>query len=216
MRTGFRLSACFLLLGLLPVLFSAWTSQIQAHEGEQHSTVAPTPVGQKSYSISGAGETYELTIAYPPFKPGQVVPLRLFLANLETNQPIVNDELSLPLIGPRLEQTIKPTTTDRPGEYRAETKVNSDASHSFLVEVSTKASSDLFSIDEFKMPNPPPSAPVTAEQSVPEWRDYFWYMTIGIAIVVALVFYWLGRREHARLTDKAPPGTRTDAREETS
>ena len=211
MRTHFRLSPRLLLIGLLALMLGSWISQVETHEGEQHSSVAPLSVRPQSNSVYGVGETYELTIAYPPFKPDEIVPLHLFLANLETNRPIVGADLSLTMSGPNVERTIKPTATGRPGEYHAEIKVNTDATYSFLVEVSTKESSDLFSIDDFKVINTPPLTSVTAQQSASKWTDYFPYITIGLAMIVALVFYQLGRRERVRLADKVP----TDTREET-
>ena len=210
--THFRFTPSLLLGGLLSLLLVTWTSQVETHEGEQHASDTPLSVRQQSNSIYGVGDTYELTIAYPRFKPGENLPLRLFLANLETNRPIVGADLSLTMSGPGVEQIIKPTAADRPGEYHAGIEVNADATYSFLVEVSTKETSDLFSIDDFKVVSPPPPTPITAEHSAATWTDYFLYITIGIAMIVALVFYRLGRRERTRLTDKVL----TDTREETS
>ena len=207
-HTYFCLSPRLVLVGLLSLILGTWISPVETHEGEQHSTVTPLPVRQQSNSIYGVGETFELTIAYPRFKPNEIVPLRLFLANLETNRPIVGADLSLTMSGPGVERTIKPIATGRPGEYHTEIKLNTDTTYSFLVEVSTKESSDLFSIDDFKVLSPPPPPPVTAEHSASTWTDYFLYITIGIAMIVALVFYRLGRRERTRLTDKVLTDTR--------
>jgi hypothetical protein len=209
--THFRFTPSLLLGGLLSLLLVTWISQVETHEGEQHASDTPLSVRQQSNSIYGVGETYELTIAYSGVKGDDILPLRLFLANLETNKPIVGADLTLTMSGPGVERTIKPTATDSPGEYRAEIKVNADATYSFLVEVSTKETSDLFSIDEFKVLRPPPPTPITPQHSASTWTNYFLYIAIGIAMIVALVFYQLGRRERVRLADKVL----TDTREET-
>ena len=210
--THFRLSPRLLLVGLLSLHSGIWINQVETHEGEQHSTVPSLSVREQSNSIYGVGETYELTIAYPQFKPDETLPLRLFLANLETNKPIVGADLSLTMSGPDVERTLKPTATDRPGEYVAEIEVKADATYSFLVEVSTKESSDLFSIDDFRVLNPPPLTSVAAQYSVSKWIDYFLYIAIGIVTIVALVFYGLSRRKRTQLTNEVV----TDSKEETS
>jgi hypothetical protein len=210
--THFRISPRLLLVGLLSLLLVTWISHIETHEGEQHASDTPLSVRQQSNSISGVGETYELTIAYSDVKADDILPLRLFLANLETNKPIVGADLTLTMSGPGVERTIKPTATDSPGEYRAEIKVNADVTYSFLVEVSTKESSDLFSIDDFKLVIASPPSPVTSQQSALKWTNYLLYLATGIAMIVGLVFYQLSRRKYARPNNEVL----TDTRKETS
>jgi hypothetical protein len=185
-----------------PLAFLLFVSigPVAAHEGEQHSgPTVPTTKNEALLSIAGSGETFELTITYPLFKTGQKVPLRIFLANLETNKPISNATLSLTLTGSGAEVPIAPTPTNRPGEYHADIQLRSNSSYSFLVEVSVGDSADFFSIDGLK---PPTVQPARAESSHSSFNvnDYLTYIAVGAFMVVALISYYLGARERASRT----------------
>lgn len=196
-----KMSSAFL-LGVIFGLFASPVEWLLAHEGESHSSLAvSTEKNQKSFSVAGSGETFELTVAYRKFEPGEIVPLQLFLADIESNRPVPDSELSLTLIGPNTEAPIRSTPTDQPGVYQAEASIPSSQDYSLLVEVSSQAGvEDLFSIDGFAAPATDNASP-TSHQPSPFWHkveDHFGYFVAGALVVVALAAYSFGAHERVR------------------
>lgn len=185
------------LIAALGILFSIPPHLAGAHEGEEHAgpeVAAGVLDSSGRLSVSGSGDAFDLTILYQRFKPGESVELNIFLADLETNRPVSNAEMTLTLTGPDTDQAISPVpVADSAGEYRAEVEISVDADYSFLVEVSTEDSFDLFSVDGFAPP--PPEELVQNDESSFSVGDYQVFFIIAGFIIVGLVAYSLGVRE---------------------
>lgn len=184
-------ASSFLVLFLLTFSTFVW-----AHGGEDHSSeqVVSSQPTQDNFSLSGFGEVYEMTVAYKAFEVGDTVALRLFVANLETNKPVSDAELSLTLTGPDVDLGFIPTPVESsPGEYAIEVSIPQDADYSFLVEITTSEEFDLFSIDGF---SPPPLAAFDEDETQGfSLMNYSLFLMLGGYIVVAMGAYFLGTRE---------------------
>jgi len=170
-----------------------------AHGGEEHGEPAPEKQPAKSgvTSISGFGDTFELTIAYGPFDPGQMVELRLFLALLDTNRPVPDAELSLTLTGPDTEKSLVATpVSDSPGQYSMSVTIPDDGDYSFLVEATSGDLFDLFSVDGFStVEHDEAAAPVIRESF---WQEYSIFCALGGGVIIAVVSYSIGARDRKR------------------
>ncbi len=207
MSKNIFLLVCAQALSILLLILLSSTTQIRAHGGEDHSEgVTARQTTQGSFSISGFGEVYELTVAYDEFEKGENVALRLFVANLETNKPVSDATLTLTLTGPELDLELAPTLVETsPGEYAVEVSVPRDADYSFLVEITTSEEFDLFSVDGFSPP--PPSAYEEEIEPTFSVMNYSMYFIFGGYVLVAMIAYTVGTRERSprrRKTDKIP------------
>ena len=184
-------------LSLLTLALLYSSAQVWAHGGEDHSTdQSAWQSTEGSFSISGSGDVYELTVVYYAFEKGETVRLRLFVANVETNRPVSDATLSLTLTGPALDLELTPMPVEAsPGVYGAEVTIPEDADYSFLVEISTSDEFDLFSIDGF---SPPPLSIQEGEApSSFSLMNYSTYLILGGYFLVAILAYTLGTRERA-------------------
>ena len=118
------------------------------------------------------------------------------------------------LTGPDTDQAITPVpVADSPGEYRAEVLIGADAEYSFLVEVSTEDSFDLFSVDGF-VPPPPEELLQNGESSF-SLGDYKVFFLIAGFIIVGLAAYSLGVRERKASGEKLEKTDRAETGEST-
>lgn len=159
--------------------------------------------GDEQRSIFGLGETLELTISYPAFQPGETVRLHLFLADLATNKPIPNAELSLTLTGPGMELALEPTAADSPGIYQADVTLQSRETFSFMVEVTAGETFDLFSVDGFEVwePNEAVGGPPEIAESGWGTRLPLGFLVAGMALSL-LLGYFLGARRRVKVLGK--------------
>lgn len=183
--------------GLLGALYLMQPQPAGAQEGEKQDEPAIASSGASDtgpLSVSGFGETFDLTVIYPSFSPGETVELKIYLANLETNKPISNANITLTLTGPETEISITPVpVADSSGEYQAEASVSDYADYSFLVEVSTEDAFDLFSVDGFRPPDPQEEAEV--DESSFSLGDYQAFFVLAGFMIVGFGAYSLGARE---------------------
>lgn len=190
-------SAFYVLSALLGISLFVFTESALAHGDEDHSTptdISPTTEDRGPVSISGIGETFDLTIIYPFFSPGETVYLKIYLANLETNKPISNADITLTLTGPETEVSITPVpVADSPGEYQAETSVSDYADYSFAVEISTEDAFDLFFVEGFRPPQP--LEEVEGVESSFSLGDYQAFFVLAGFVIVGFGAYSLGTRE---------------------
>lgn len=186
-----------LLTALLGISLLVFTEPALAHGDEDHSTptaISPTTEDRGPVSISGIGETFDLTIIYPFFSPGETVDLKVYLANLETNKPISNADITLTLTGPETDVSITPVpVADSPGEYGAVTSVSDYADYSFAVEVSTEDAFDLFFVDGFRPPQP--MEELEGGESSFSLGDYQAFFVLAGFVIVGFGAYSLGTRE---------------------
>ena len=195
-------SAVYVLSALLGISLFVFTEPALAHGDEDHSSptdISPTTGDGESVSISAFGETFDITFIYPAFSPGETIPLRIFVANLETNRPVSGAEIGLTLTGPGTDVAIVPLpVTDSageytPGEYYAEAEVADNGDYSFLIEVSTDEDFDLFSVDGFT--STAAEMETTSGEAAFSIRDYDTYLFLAGYVLVAFLAYSLGTRE---------------------
>ncbi len=155
------------------------------------------------FSIAGSGEQFELTVTYPQFEAGETISLTMYLAELVTNRPVIDAEIVLILSGNDVEKELKPQYAGSPGVYKVDVSIDSaEGGYSFLVEVTAGDDMDLFDIDGFGVPNPPPA--ITAKESLSPargfWEEYMVFLALGGMVITWYVGYSLGFRRRKTLS----------------
>lgn len=187
------LCLCFLMTLVLPV---GLLLADQGHEAKKNG-IDQKHQGAKTFSIAGFGEQFELTITYPRFKAGEPVPLTMYLADLATNKPVSDADITLNLTGPDLEEKLTPVFTGSPGEYFIETRIDSDnVKYSFFVELTAGDDMDIFDVTGFSVPEPLPIV-VANPSKEPEqsfWKENLLFIALGGMVIAGCIGFWLGSR----------------------
>ncbi|MFZ5469574.1 MAG: hypothetical protein ACOZIN_09065 [Myxococcota bacterium] len=168
---------------------------VLAHGGEDHGEKKPTvSVGEKAPSAGGAGDLFEVLVKYKPTPAGEATELKVFVADVKTNEPISGAEVELTFTG-KGELRATPTSTDSPGIYLASVTFPADGELDAVVSVSRGEEADLITLGTVRAGVPP-------EAVAPhEHPGSGWWMTlagVGVALVVGITFVLLRTRRRPR------------------
>lgn len=125
-----------------------------AHDGVDHGT--PEPVlpssGHTLMAATGSGSSFEGILKYKPFIKGDKVELTLYLVSMESNRPITGATVSGSLSeGDKSTAVAFQSKANGPaGAYAATAIPSSDATMSWLFDVSAGSDSELIAIGGFK------------------------------------------------------------------
>lgn len=205
--------ATFLLLLLLAPVLPAW-----AHGGEDHGAaeaVPPPAAGSAAGMLTTFGQTeqFELLLKYPPPKPGEPSPVRIFLADFRTNQPVTGAsfDLSFTPAGVKLAAPLRMTS---PGVYETSVIFPSDTTYAMVATVNVGARTDFIEARnilagraaEHFLADHGGAAPAAARTASDEGTGKGWgFAAAGALIATVVVVALLLRRGRA--------GARADARE---
>jgi hypothetical protein len=95
-------------------------AQALAHEGEDHGKAPPavsSPQGEE-HVLAATGGAFEVVLKHPRHGEGGRTPLRMFVAEADTNAPVSGAQVELTLTGSSM-QALTPRM-DSPGAYRVE------------------------------------------------------------------------------------------------
>ena len=130
---------CFLLLWLL-------ASSALAHGGEDHGE-APAPVASmhgEVHALGAIGDVFEVVLKHPAHGEGGKTPLRVFVAEVDTNAPVSGAQVELTLTGPSV-QALKRKMVS-PGVYLAEAELPVDAEFAAVATVTRGETVDVLSL----------------------------------------------------------------------
>lgn len=140
---------------LILVLAVGSHSDLGAHGDEDHGggeEPMAQATGESMRTLSGQGLAFDAVLKYPPFAPGEKVPLTLYVVSHETNRPITGATIEASLSEGDSARTIEffPAEKGREGVYSAIAMPASNASMSWLFDISTETELDLIPMSGFK------------------------------------------------------------------
>jgi len=146
-------------------VFSASFGVLEAHEGEDHGTPEPVVAvtGEALLAATGGGAAFDAVLKYRPFSKGEQVALALYLVSSETNRPVGDATVSASLSDGDKSTTVTFQAKEGGpvGLYSAAVTPDSDATMSWLLDVTAGSDYDLIAISGFKAGEPPPGAEVS-------------------------------------------------------
>jgi hypothetical protein len=166
-------------------------SSALAHGGEDHGE-APAPVAsmQGEVHVLGAtGDAFEVVLKHPAHGEGGRTPLRVFVAEADSNAPVSGAQVELTLTGPTV-QTLKPKM-DAPGVYLAEAELPVEAEFVAVATVTRGETVDVLALGSVHL-EPEEKASV----SLVGGASKEWNLALGVAGlgIMALGAWWLARR----------------------
>jgi hypothetical protein len=178
MRRGF-----FMLTWLL-------ASSALAHGGEDHGE-APAPVASvqgEVHALGAVGDAFEVVLKHPAHGEGGRTPLRLFVADADTNAPVAGAQVELTLTGPSV-QALKPKM-DSPGVYLAEAELPVESEFAAVATITRGEAVDIVALGTVHLEPEEAAAAVTASSSK---TGRVVVVVAGLA-ALALGAWWLARR----------------------
>ena len=125
-----------------------------AHEGEDHGTPEPfvAAPGEAILAATGGGAAFDAVLKYKPFAKGEQVSLTLYLVSLETNRPVGDAAVSASLSEGDKSTTVafQPKVGGPVGAYSATVTPESDATMSWLFDMTAGSDSELIAIGGFR------------------------------------------------------------------
>jgi hypothetical protein len=117
-----------------------------AHGGEDHGEAPPRAASTQGevHTLAATGDVFEVVLKHPEHGAGGRTPLRLFVAEADTNAPVSGAQVELSLTGPTL-QTLSPKV-DSPGVYLAEADLPVGAEFAAVVTVTRGQSVDVLAL----------------------------------------------------------------------
>jgi hypothetical protein len=117
-----------------------------AHGGEDHGE-APPPVasaGGEAHVLSATGDVFEVVLEHPRHGEGGRTPLRVLVAETDTNAPVAGAQVELTLTGPTA-QKLAPRM-DSPGVYLADAELPVGAEFAAVATVTRGEAMDVLAL----------------------------------------------------------------------
>ncbi len=116
-----------------------------AHGGEDHGEGAPVSSSQgEVHALGATGEVFEVVLKHPAHGDGGRTPLRVFVAETDTNAPVAGAQVELTLTGASV-QALTPRM-DSPGVYLAEADLPVGAEFAAVATVTRGNSVDVLAL----------------------------------------------------------------------
>jgi hypothetical protein len=117
-----------------------------AHGGEDHGEAPPRVVSPEGevHTLGATGDVFEVVLKHPEHGEGGKTPLRVFVAEADTNAPVTGAQVELTLTGPST-QTLVPRM-DSPGVYLAEADLPVGAEFAAVATVTRGESVDVLAL----------------------------------------------------------------------
>jgi hypothetical protein len=161
-----------------------------AHGGEDHGE-APAPVASmqgEAHVLGATGDAFEVVLKHPAHGGGGKTPLRVFVAEADSNAPVSGAQVELTLTGPGV-LALKPRM-DAPGVYLAEADLPVEAEFVAVVTVTRGETVDVVALGTVHLePEEVAAAPT-------EGSSKAGLFAIAVAVLGVLAFgaWWMARR----------------------
>lgn len=172
------------------VLLCLLASQVLAHGGEDHGEEPRPAVGSaqgEAHVLGATGDVFEVVLEHPRHGEGGRTPLRVFVAEVDTNAPVSGAQVELTLTGPTL-QKLTPRMGS-PGVYLAEAELPVGAEFAAAATVTRGEAMDVLALGTVHL-EPEESAAASGEPSPARWP----LAVVGGLGVLGLVAWGVARR----------------------
>ncbi|WP_224243064.1 hypothetical protein [Hyalangium gracile] len=128
-----------------------------AHGGEDHDETPPPAQSAQGelHVLSATGDIFEVVLKHPEHGEGGRTPLRVLVAETDTNAPVLGAQVELTLTGPTL-QKLAPRM-DSPGVYLAEAELPVGAEFAATATVTRGEAVDVLALGTVHLEAEPPS-----------------------------------------------------------
>ncbi|HVG64106.1 MAG TPA: hypothetical protein VNA24_36420 [Hyalangium sp.] len=132
---------------LLCVLLCLLAAPALAHGGEEHGEAPRPAVGStqgESHVLGATGDVFEVVLEHPKHGEGGKTPLRVFVAEADTNAPVSGAEVELTLTGPTVQKLLPRMAS--PGVYQAEAELLMGAEFAAVTTVTRGETVDVLAL----------------------------------------------------------------------
>lgn len=176
--------------GLFMVTWLVASSAL-AHGGEDHGE-AQAPVASSMqgevHVLSAVGDAFEVVLKHPAHGEDGPTPLRLFVADADTNAPVAGAQVELTLTGPSV-QALKPKM-DSPGVYLAEAELPVESEFAAVATVTRGDTVDIVSLGAVHLEREEAAATLTGGSS----KAGRGVVVLAGLAALALGAWWMARR----------------------
>jgi hypothetical protein len=172
------------------VLICLLAAPVLAHGGEEHGEATPSAVGSardETHVLGATGDVFEVVLEHPEHGEGGKTPLRVFVAEVDTNAPVSGAQVELTLTGPTL-QKLTPRMSS-PGVYLAEADLPLGAEFAAVTTVTRGETVDVLALGTVHV-EPEESPAASAESSPSRWP----LAVVGGLGILGLVAWSVARR----------------------
>lgn len=175
---------------LSPLLLCLLAAPAFAHGGEDHGD-APKPVSSLeggTHVLGATGDVFEVVLKHAEHGEGGKTPLRVFVAETDTNAPVSGAEVELTLTGPTV-QALKPRM-DSPGVYQVEAELPVGAEFAAVATVTRGETVDVLALGVVHLEPEESTGPHGAASA----RGWWLGAGLGVVGLLALVTWARARR----------------------
>lgn len=171
---------------LFPLLLCLLAAPAFAHGGEDHGD-APKPVNSQegeTHVLGATGDLFEVVLKHPEHGEGGKTPLRVLVAETDTNAPVSGAEVELTLTGPTV-QALKPKM-DSPGVYQVEAELPVGAEFAAVATVTRGEAVDVLALGVVHL-EPEESPTLQPNAALRGWRLGALLGAVGMVALIAWV-----------------------------
>jgi len=181
---------------LCSLLFCLLAAPVLAHGGEDHGEAPPAVSSSEAeaHVVGATGDVFEVVLKHPRHGEGGKTPLRVFVAEADTNAPVSGAEVELTLTGPTV-QALKPRM-DSPGAYQAEAELPVGAEFAVVATITRGEAVDVLALGVVHL-EPEES---TGEHGGGSSRGWLLGAVVGGVGVLAALGAWARTRRMRRAT----------------
>jgi hypothetical protein len=172
------------------LLLCLLAAPVLGHEGEEHGEAPPSAVGStqgESHVLGATGDVFEVVLEHPRHGEGGKTPLRVFIAEADTNAPVSGAEVELTLTGATV-QKLTPRM-GLPGVYQAEADLPVGAEFAAVTTVTRGEAVDVLALGTVHL-EPEESTASSGAHASTSWA----LAVVGGIAVLVLVAWGVARR----------------------
>ncbi|WP_224364930.1 hypothetical protein [Hyalangium versicolor] len=165
-----------------------------AHGGEEHGEASPPVASARgdAHVLGATGDVFEVVLEHPEHGEGGRTPVRVLVAETDTNAPVLGAQVELTLTGPSV-QKLAPKM-DSPGVYLADAELPVGAEFAAVVTVTRGDAVDVLSLG---MVHLEPEEHASAQGS---GASKTWLLALAAGVGLAGIGAWTLARRMRRVT----------------
>ncbi|NMO16648.1 hypothetical protein HPC49_18960 [Pyxidicoccus fallax] len=164
-----------------------------AHEGEAHGEApkVATP-GEEQHVLAATGDVFEVVLKHPEHAEGPKTPVRLLVADTETNAPVSGAQVELTLTGATVQALVP--KMESPGIYVAEAELAPEAEFAAVATVTRGNAVDVLALGTVHVEEEHDD-----HDEAHRGASTGWAVAGGVALMVAAGAWWMSRRKRGLL-----------------
>lgn len=175
---------------LFCVLLCLLAAPVLAHGGEEHGEVPRSAVGStqgESHVLGATGDVFEVVLEHPRHGEGGKTPLRVFVAEVDTNVPVTGAQVELTLTGPTVQKLMP--RMGSPGVYQAEAELPVGAEFAAVTTVTRGETVDVLALGTVHL-EPEESTDSSGAHASAPWA----LAVVGCIAILGLAVWGVARR----------------------